>query len=109
MAGKKDKSDLPQPSSSSETDVDPISLALRPPADELPAMRATRLRDEAAAKKHSDFLDAQLQVEREEKERSKKRGDIKILLLGEFNSSISSTRRFSSHAHARSLRSSLSL
>lgn len=89
MAAKKDKSGLPQASSSSEPDVDPISLALRPPADEPPADRAVRLRDEAEAKKRSDLIDAQIQADREERDKAKKRGDIKILLLGESNSSSS--------------------
>ncbi|KAF8323896.1 G-alpha-domain-containing protein [Clavulina sp. PMI_390] len=62
-------------------DIDPITLALRPPTDETPQQREARLRDEAEAKKVSDSIDAQISVEREERERARKRGDIKILLL----------------------------
>jgi hypothetical protein len=113
MPGKKDKSGLPPPSSSSEADVDPISIALRPPADEPPAERAARLRDEAEAKKRSDLIDAQILADREEREKAKKRGDIKILLLGESNSSATLPGRFfphsSFHPHARLLYLSLPL
>lgn len=75
-------------SRASEADADPLALVLRPPTDESPAQRAARLRDEAEAKKVSDSIDAQINVEREERERAKKRGDIKILLLGESNCAV---------------------
>lgn len=66
-------------------EVDPIALALRPPADETPQQRAARIRDEAEAKKVSDSIDAQLAVDSAEREKARKRGDIKILLLGKSN------------------------
>ena len=65
-------------------DIDPIQLALRPPENETPQQRAMRLREEADAKRVNDAIDAQINVEREEMMKAKKRGDIKILLLGEF-------------------------
>lgn len=75
----------PPPSSSSNADADPISLALLPPAHETPDERVARLRDEAEAKERSNLIDTQLQAEREASVKAKKRGDIKILLLGESN------------------------
>lgn len=83
MPSKKVTAGLPPVSHSSEAEADPLALALRPPTDETPGERAARLRDEAEAKKVSDSIDAAIQMEREERERAKKRGDIKILLLGE--------------------------
>ena len=98
MVSRKDKSGLPPQASSSGADLDPIAIALRPPADEPPAQRAARLRDEAEAKKRSDLIDAQIQADRDEREKAKKRGDIKILLLGESNSSATLPDCFSTYS-----------
>lgn len=91
MPGQKD---YPLQSRTSDGDADPLALALRPPTNESPAQRAARLRDEAEAKKVNDSIDAQINVEREERERAKKRGDIKILLLGESNCAVSFAPNF---------------
>lgn len=91
MPGQKD---YPPQSRTSDGDPDPLALALRPPTDESPAERAARLRDEAEAKKVNDSIDAQINVEREERERARKRGDIKILLLGESNCAVSFAPNF---------------
>jgi hypothetical protein len=67
------------------TDRDPLQAAIAPPKDEDEGQRAERLRLEVEAKKINDQIDAQIALEREEIAKAKKRGDIKILLLGAFS------------------------
>lgn len=64
-------------------DVDPLTLALQPPANETPEERVVRLREEAKAKAISDKIDDQIRIEREEVVKRKKNGVVKILLLGD--------------------------
>jgi len=64
-------------------DVDPLSFALRPPANETLDARQVRLQREAEAKARSNAIDELLRIEREALRR--KRGthaDVKLLLLG---------------------------
>ncbi|KZV99265.1 G-alpha-domain-containing protein [Exidia glandulosa HHB12029] len=58
---------------------DPLTLAAMPPVNESSQDRDRRLRDEAEAKKVSDAIDAQL---KEERLASKRKKEVKVLLLG---------------------------
>lgn len=67
---------------------DPLTLAAMPPANESSQDRDRRLRDEAEARKVSDAIDAQL---KEERLASKRRKEVKVLLLGQSESGKSTT------------------
>ncbi|PPQ76450.1 hypothetical protein CVT26_012962 [Gymnopilus dilepis] len=70
---------------------DPISAALKPPSSETESERAFRLEQEAEAKRVSEQIDEDL---REERERLKKRkGDVKLLLLGQAESGKSTLQK----------------
>ncbi|KAF9518162.1 hypothetical protein BS47DRAFT_1371160 [Hydnum rufescens UP504] len=71
--------------------LDPLTVALRPPPGETPDERAARLREGANAKAISDKIDEQIRLEREEINQRKKNGDVKILLLGQSESGKSTT------------------
>lgn len=61
---------------------DPLSVILRPPADESHMQRSERIKREAEAKRVNDEIDKRL---KEDAQRLKKerQGEHKILLLGE--------------------------
>lgn len=61
---------------------DPLTLALKPPADETPEQHAERIAKENEAIRVSEEIDKEL--ERELAEKKKKNIEIKILLLGAF-------------------------
>jgi hypothetical protein len=63
---------------------DPLALAIAPPPDETPDERDERLRVEAAATARSDEIDDMLKLERAELK--KKKGVVKVLLLGQAES-----------------------
>lgn len=65
------------------SDSDPLTRALAPTAGETPQQRQERLDQEAQAKKISDAIDEQLRKEKAEK--SKKKREVKILLLGTYS------------------------
>ncbi|EJD54322.1 guanine nucleotide binding protein, alpha subunit [Auricularia subglabra TFB-10046 SS5] len=67
---------------------DPLTLAAMPPANETAQERDRRLKEEAEAKKVSDAIDAQL---KEERLASKKKKEVKVLLLGQSESGKSTT------------------
>ncbi|EKM78820.1 hypothetical protein AGABI1DRAFT_114397 [Agaricus bisporus var. burnettii JB137-S8] len=70
---------------------DPISEALRPPSTETEAERIARLSAEADAKRVSDKIDEDLREERERLRR--KKGDVKLLLLGQAESGKSTLQK----------------
>ncbi|KAJ7717013.1 guanine nucleotide binding protein, alpha subunit [Mycena metata] len=61
-------------------ELDPIAAALAPPPNESPEERASRVKQEGAAKKVSDEIDEQLNRERQQVKRQPK--PLQILLLG---------------------------
>ena len=61
---------------------DPISEALKPPASETPAERQLRLQKEAEARRISEKIDEDLRLERERMKKS--RDDVKVILLGPY-------------------------
>ena len=65
--------------------ADPLSAAWGPPQDELPDVREARLCREAEAKRVSDRIDDELREERGAL-RKKRRGLVKVLLLGQAES-----------------------
>ncbi|KAI6160983.1 guanine nucleotide binding protein, alpha subunit, partial [Pisolithus thermaeus] len=67
---------------------DPLASLLAPPANENPQQKAARERAEAEARKVSEAIDEQI---RQEKIAMKKRGPVKVLLLGQSESGKSST------------------
>ncbi|KAH9973363.1 guanine nucleotide binding protein, alpha subunit [Lactifluus volemus] len=69
--------------------ADPFDAVLRPPRDETPSQREARILAEQHAKRVSDAIDEQLQVERAELK--KNQPDVKILLLGQSESGKSTT------------------
>ncbi|KAF9533893.1 guanine nucleotide-binding protein [Crepidotus variabilis] len=70
---------------------DPISAALKPPPEETDAERIARQHAESEAKRVSEQIDEDL---REERERMKKRkGDVKLLLLGQAESGKSTLQK----------------
>lgn len=70
---------------------DPISAALKPPETETEAERTARLYAEAEAKRVSEQIDEHL---RDERERIRKRkGDVKLLLLGQAESGKSTLQK----------------
>ncbi|KAJ3732515.1 guanine nucleotide-binding protein [Lentinula guzmanii] len=70
---------------------DPLSEALKPPESETEAEREARLEQEAEAKRVSEQIDEELRLERESLK--KKRGDVKLLLLGQAESGKSTLQR----------------
>ncbi|KAI6118195.1 guanine nucleotide binding protein, alpha subunit [Pisolithus sp. B1] len=62
---------------------DPLASLLAPPANENPQQKAARERAEAEARKVSEAIDEQI---RQEKIAMKKRGPVKVLLLGQSES-----------------------
>lgn len=81
--------------------ADYFEAVLRPPLDETPAQRDTRIRAEQNAKRVSDAIDEQLRTERADLKR--KRADVKILLLGQSESGKSTTLKRMSSTPAFSL------
>ncbi|KAF9036239.1 guanine nucleotide binding protein, alpha subunit [Panaeolus papilionaceus] len=70
---------------------DPITIAMKPPSTETDEERAVRQAAESEAKKISEQIDEEL---REERERLKKRkGDVKLLLLGQAESGKSTLQK----------------
>ena len=65
-------------------DEDPLTLAMAPPADETPEMRAQRIQEEQRAKEISDEIDNQLMVELNALKKRQKM--VKVLLLGQSES-----------------------
>ncbi|KAK7032274.1 hypothetical protein VNI00_013233 [Paramarasmius palmivorus] len=70
---------------------DPITEALKPPVTETEAQRRIRLQEEAEAKRISEQIDEDLRQERELIKR--KRGDVKLLLLGQAESGKSTLQK----------------
>ncbi|KAG8854253.1 hypothetical protein FRC20_001079, partial [Serendipita sp. 405] len=68
---------------------DPLNKWLEPAGEETPEQRASRLEQEAVAQKVSDAIDEQLR--REKAELSKKKKEVRILLLGQSESGKSTT------------------
>ncbi|RDX57473.1 G-protein alpha subunit [Lentinus brumalis] len=76
---------------SSNTDADPFSLFLRPPASETEHERVTRLHREVDAKRISDSIDEEIKADRERMRKSKQ--DIRLLLLGQAESGKSTLQK----------------
>ncbi|EIN08754.1 G-alpha-domain-containing protein [Punctularia strigosozonata HHB-11173 SS5] len=74
----------------SPPDIDPLALAWGPPPDEDAPAKAARLSEEAEAKKVSDEIDARLKEERNALKKRRK-GLVKVLLLGQAESGKSTT------------------
>ncbi|KAH6913437.1 guanine nucleotide-binding protein [Coprinopsis sp. MPI-PUGE-AT-0042] len=70
---------------------DPITAALKPPPTETEAERMVRLEAEAEAKRISEQIDDDLREERERMR--KKKGDVKLLLLGQAESGKSTLQK----------------
>ncbi|GAW00185.1 guanine nucleotide-binding protein [Lentinula edodes] len=70
---------------------DPLTEALKPPESETELERRARLEEEAEAKRVSEQIDEELRLERESMKR--KRGDVKLLLLGQAESGKSTLQR----------------
>ena len=68
---------------------DPLARALLPPADESPAARDARVRQEQEAKKRSEEIDEQIRQDRAAMKRQKQA--VKVLLLGQSESGKSTT------------------
>lgn len=68
--------------------LDPLASLLAPPPNETPQQKAARERAEAEARKVSEAIDEQI---RQEKMAMRKRGPVKVLLLGQSESGKSST------------------
>ena len=73
----------------SYTDDDPLSKALLPPANESEEERLARLQRESEAKKISDDIDEQIKLEKAALKR--RRGQVRVLLLGQSESGKSTT------------------
>ncbi|GJE88993.1 guanine nucleotide-binding protein subunit alpha [Phanerochaete sordida] len=71
------------------TDIDPLALALAPPADESDQQRVQRLQEEERARRVSEEIDEQLRKEGAALKKQKK--PIKVLLLGQSESGKSTT------------------
>lgn len=65
----------------STEDVDPLTLAIAPPANESPVERAARLASEKAAKEVSDRIDEEILAAQRNAD---KKDVVRVLLLGEF-------------------------
>jgi guanine nucleotide-binding protein subunit alpha len=70
---------------------DPITAAMKPPESESESERAVRLEFEAEAKRVSEQIDDDLREEREKLK--KKKGDVKLLLLGQAESGKSTLQK----------------
>ncbi|KAK1222871.1 hypothetical protein PQX77_014293, partial [Marasmius sp. AFHP31] len=70
---------------------DPITEALKPPPSETEAQKQIRLQEEAEAKRISEQIDEDLRQEREILRR--KRGEVKLLLLGQAESGKSTLQK----------------
>ncbi|KAE9402907.1 guanine nucleotide-binding protein alpha-1 subunit [Gymnopus androsaceus JB14] len=70
---------------------DPLTEALRPPESETELQRQIRLEQEAEAKRISEQIDEELRLEREDLKR--KRGNVKLLLLGQAESGKSTLQK----------------
>ncbi|KDR76003.1 hypothetical protein GALMADRAFT_458108 [Galerina marginata CBS 339.88] len=70
---------------------DPITAAMKPPPSETDSERAFRLETEAEAKRVSEQIDEDLREERERMK--KKKGDVKLLLLGQAESGKSTLQK----------------
>jgi guanine nucleotide-binding protein subunit alpha len=68
---------------------DPLAAALQPPPNESPEDRNKRIQNEIDAKRISETIDEQLQLERFE--RKKARPEVNVLLLGQSESGKSTT------------------
>lgn len=68
--------------------LDPLASLLAPPPNETPQQKAARERAEAEARKVSEAIDEQI---RQERIAMRKRGPVKVLLLGQSESGKSST------------------
>lgn len=66
------------------SDIDPLALALAPPADETADQRTKRLQDEERARRISEEIDEQIRQERTAMKKQKK--PVKVLLLGQSES-----------------------
>jgi guanine nucleotide-binding protein subunit alpha len=73
---------------STTEDVDPLTLAIAPPANESPVERAERLAREKKAKEQSDSIDREIDAQRNAE---KKESPVKVLLLGQSESGKSTT------------------
>ncbi|RPD61189.1 G-protein alpha subunit [Lentinus tigrinus ALCF2SS1-7] len=81
----------PPSAHSSNTDADPFSVLLRPPASETEHERVARLQREADAKRISDSIDEEIKADRERMRKSKQ--DIRLLLLGQAESGKSTLQK----------------
>jgi guanine nucleotide-binding protein subunit alpha len=68
----------------SEDVVDPLALAIMPPADETPEQRAMREMKEAEARRVSELIDEQLKLEKQANQR--KKTPVRVLMLGQAES-----------------------
>lgn len=82
----------------SEDSTDPLSQALRPPANETSEQRAVREAKEAEARRVSDRIDEQIKSEKQASSRSKQ---VKVLMLGPAESGKSTTVKVFQMLHAR--------
>ncbi|KAF9450753.1 G-alpha-domain-containing protein [Macrolepiota fuliginosa MF-IS2] len=85
--------------SPSQSDDDPLTLALMPPPDETPEQRQVREAAEAEAKRVSDEIDEQIKRERENERRRKR--PVKLLLLGQSESGKTATLKNFQLTYAR--------
>ncbi|KAI0749464.1 G-protein alpha subunit [Daedaleopsis nitida] len=76
---------------SANTDADPFSVLLRPPASETEHERVARLQREADAKRISDSIDEEIKADRERLRKTKQ--DIRLLLLGQAESGKSTLQK----------------
>ena len=67
---------------------DPLAAALRPPENETPEQRETRLNEEQEAKRVSDGIDEMIRAEKKER---RVKQEVKVLLLGQSESGKSTT------------------
>ncbi|TBU49747.1 G-protein alpha subunit [Dichomitus squalens] len=83
----------PRPPSvhSSNTDGDPFTAFLRPPASETEHERVARLQREVEAKRINDSIDEEIKADRERLRKSKQ--DIRLLLLGQAESGKSTLQK----------------
>ncbi|KAI0070421.1 G-protein alpha subunit [Panus rudis PR-1116 ss-1] len=70
---------------------DPLAAIMRPPSTETPQERQARLAREAEAKRISDRIDEQINMDRERYKKSKE--DVKLLLLGQAESGKSTLQK----------------
>jgi hypothetical protein len=77
--------------------TDPLTLAIAPPPDETPEARDIRLREEAEATRRNDEIEEQLKAEKGELR--KKKGIVRVLLLGQAESGTSGGMLFVVECH----------